>query len=76
MVAKEQITISYLYYPPTTYNQINTYVKSREGYAQLIEVLLQPLPPKWILVCIWFLMIIGAIAIVYLLVVTASSLYK
>ena len=76
MVAKEQLTISYLYYPPTTFNQINTYVKSEEGHAHFIEVLLQPRPPKWILALIWLLMIVGAITLIYLFLIASSSFSK
>ena len=76
MVAKEQLTISYLYYPPTTFNQINTYVKSEVGHAHFIEVLLQPRPPKWILALIWLLMIVGAITLIYLFLIASSSFSK
>ncbi len=34
LVPKEQVTISYLYFPPTTLNLINSYTKSDEGFAK------------------------------------------
>ena len=38
MVPKEQITISYLYFPPITWDQINTYTKSDEGFAKIVNL--------------------------------------
>lgn len=34
----EQVTVSYLYEPPTTFQNINTYVKSDEGLARALNV--------------------------------------
>lgn len=43
LVRAEQITVSYLYFPPLTWDQINTRTKSDEGFARIIQVL--PMPP-------------------------------
>jgi hypothetical protein len=51
LVPKEQVTISYLYFPPTTWNQINSYTKSDDGYAKIVNVvpMLQPsIPVLWL----------------------------
>src|SRR2546425_927663 len=34
LVPKEQVTVSYLYFPPLIWNQINSYVKSDSGQAR------------------------------------------
>jgi hypothetical protein len=76
LVAKEQITISYLYFPPLTYNDINTYVKSDEGLARVLNAILQPQPPKWLMFIIWTLVFAGAIALIYLFLVGVTYIYS
>jgi hypothetical protein len=66
LVPKKQVTISYLYFPPLTYNQINTHVESDEGPAKLVTALLQPQAPKWLVKLIWALIVIGTVALIYL----------
>lgn len=68
LVPGEQITISYLYFPPIVWKDINTYIKSDEGFAKRIEVLLTPVQPKWVKAVVGILLLIGLIASVYLIV--------
>lgn len=35
---KEQVTIAYLYYPPLTYSDINTVVRSDDGLVQILPI--------------------------------------
>lgn len=65
MVPKEQITISYLYFPPLTYDQINSGIKCDQGFAQQIEVILQPKIKKWFVRTVWFFLINGIVSISY-----------
>jgi hypothetical protein len=67
LVPKKQVTLSYLYFPPLTYNQINTHVESDEGPAKVVNALLQPQPAKWLVIVLWFLILSGGISIIYLL---------
>ena len=76
LVAKEQIIISYLYFPPLTYKDINTYVKSDEGSARVLNVILQPEPPKWLMFIIWTLICAGAVALIYLFLVGVTYIYS
>jgi hypothetical protein len=48
LIPKEQLYISYLYFPPVTYDQINTYVKSDEGFAKVVNVELMKVYPKFL----------------------------
>ena len=48
LVPNEQITVSYLYLPPVTWDQINLGVKSDEGFAKVIRVIPMRLYPKWL----------------------------
>jgi hypothetical protein len=75
LVPGEQVTISYLYMPPLTYNQVNTYVKSDEGFAKVLYALPTPQPPKWLLVVCWALIIVGAVSLIYVLLSAGFHYY-
>jgi hypothetical protein len=76
LVPGEQLTISYLYQPPLTWNQINTDVRSDEGLAQVINVLPARQYPKWLIRVLTFLLIIGAVASLYLLMASFLFFYE
>jgi len=63
----EQITISYLYFPPVFADQIIGLVKSDEGIAKGIDVWLTRRFPPWVNFLITFHVVIGASTIVYFL---------
>jgi hypothetical protein len=65
--AKFQVTVSYLYAPPVTYNVINAAIYSDEGQARVITVLPQVQLKKWLLVILWILLAIGVVSVCYLL---------
>jgi len=75
LVPGEQITISYLYWPPVTYAQVNTYVKSDDGFAKVLRVIPTPQSPKWLLATIWALVTLGAITALYFLVLLVRHIY-
>jgi hypothetical protein len=66
LVPKEQITVSYLYFPPLTYAQVNAGIKSDEGLAREIPVLLQRQYPQWFNLSALLVLFVGLIAILYL----------
>jgi hypothetical protein len=65
LVPKEQVTVSYLYFPPITWQQINATTKSDDGLAKVITVIPSPQPNRLILALVWILTFIGASVIVY-----------
>ena len=65
LVPGEEVTVSYLYFAPVTVAQINAGIKSDEGFAHQIPVLLQRQYPKWFNVTAAALMLIGLISVVY-----------
>lgn len=67
LVPQEQITISYLYFPPITFGNINTYVKSDEGYAKILNVIPTPKLPGWLEILLYIVLFIGGVAVVRLL---------
>ncbi len=68
MVPKEQVTISYLYFPPITWNQINAYTKSDDGFARILNVIPMPRPSKIVIAIVWLLMFLGASFVIYSLI--------
>jgi len=68
LVSKETVTISYLYYPPVTYQQVNSQVTHDEGLAKQIPVLIAKQYPKWQLSIFGFLFLLGIVAFIYLII--------
>src|SRR3989344_5195530 len=66
LVPGEQVTISYLYFPPLTVQQINDGIKCDQGFAQAIPVLLQRQYPRWFNRTVVFFLFVGLVASVYL----------
>lgn len=62
----EQITISYLYFPPLTFAQINAGIRCDQGFAHQIPVLLQRQYPRWLSMLAASLMLTGIMAVGYL----------
>ena len=65
VLPNQHLTISYLYFPPITYAQINDGVKCDEGFATQIPVLLQRQYPGWFNYTAGTLMIVGMSVLVY-----------
>jgi len=74
LVPKEQVTISYLYFPPLTVGKINTYTKSDDGLAKIIDVIPIPRPARWALFMEWIFMFIGASFLLYWLMKIIANL--
>jgi hypothetical protein len=72
LVPGEQITLSYLYFPPHTVVDINAGIKHDGGFAQQIPVLLQRQYGKLFNITAGVLMLIGAISAIYLLYLLGS----
>lgn len=67
LVPGEEITVSYLYFPPLTVAQINAGIKCDQGFAQPIPVLLQRRYPRWFNATVAALMLLGLVSALYLL---------
>jgi hypothetical protein len=65
LVPGEEVTISYLYYPPLTAAGVNAGIKCDQGFAQQIPVLLQRQYPKSVQLLVAGLLLIGAVASLY-----------
>lgn len=69
LVPGQQVTISYLYYPPLTWNNVNQSVRSDEGMARVLNVLPTPQLRTWQRYGLWFLVFVGSISLLYLAVI-------
>jgi len=67
LVPNEQILVTYLYFSPITFSQINSYTKSDEGFAKIVNVLPSPQPSKWQRYGLRVLEALGAITLLYAL---------
>ena len=69
LVPGEQVTVSYLYFPPVIWDQVNRSVKSDEGLAKVIQVIPMKQYPQWLNRLMAVLFFAGAISVLYVLVV-------
>lgn len=65
LVPGEQVFISYLYFPPVTWQQVNAYAKSDECMARAITVIPSPQLNKLILAALWAVLFVGASTLIY-----------
>ncbi len=68
IVPRDEVHISYLYYPPLTWQRIHSSVKSDEGRATTWVVALQRVLPNWFNVQATIVYLIGIVAIVYVII--------
>jgi hypothetical protein len=65
LVPKKEVTVTYLYFPPLTWSQVNTHLESDDGPVRVIRVLPTLQLPKWAIVVLWGLIVYGVIALLY-----------
>jgi len=69
LVPGEEITVSYLYFPPLVAGQINAGIKCDQGFANEITVLLQRQHPHWFNRIVVMLLLVGVVTVCYLMYV-------
>lgn len=74
MVPDESITISYMYFPPLDLTGVNAGIRSDEGFAKPIPVLLQRQYPIWVNWVVGILMLVGMVASIYLIILAIRYL--
>ncbi len=65
LVPKKQVTITYLYFPPLTWDQVHTHVESDEGPVKVLNVLPTVQLPRWVITILWLLVGYGVIGLLY-----------
>ena len=73
LVPGEQVTISYLYFPPTTVENVHGPVKSDDGLAKTLHVLPTVQYPIWLNRLAQALMFVGLVAVVYFCIALISG---
>ena len=68
LVPGQEMTISYLYLPPTTWDKVNGPVKSDDGHAKVIRVLPAIQHPAWVNAIVSGLVLVGITALLYCVV--------
>lgn len=76
LVSEEQVSISYLYFPPITWDRINSYTKHDGGLAKIITVIPTPIYPKWLNRLLLLLIILGGLTVLYFLIKILTYIYK
>lgn len=73
LVPNEQVSIAYLYFPPTLYSQIHSGIRHSDGFATEVTVLPMLQYPPWLKRLLWFLIILGFVAFIYILFEAGST---
>jgi hypothetical protein len=77
IVPKEEITISYLYSNPVTFDNVKPiYLKSDEGFAKILNAIPTPQPQKWVVRLAQFLMLAGISISVYFILKVSLVIYN
>ena len=66
LIPDEQVTISYLYFPPTTWDKINGPIRSDEGFAKVMQILPTVQAPNWLNHLLAGLALLGLTALIYI----------
>lgn len=67
LIPKKQVTITYLYFPPLTWEQVNTHLETDDGPIKVLNVLPTVQPSRPVSTMLWALIGIGAVTLLYLI---------
>jgi hypothetical protein len=76
LVPGEQVSVTYLYYPPTLADHVNTGCRSDEGFAKIVTVLWFPQRPLWQRATALVLMSAGVVGILSVVYFVAARLWS
>jgi hypothetical protein len=65
VLPNEVVEVSYLYFPPITAAQVNTQIRSDQGFARAIPVVLQRRWPRWVTYAVRIGLFVGLCTISY-----------
>jgi hypothetical protein len=74
LVPNEEVTVGYLYFPPLTFDKVNAGIRSDEGFAKAVPVLMQRQYGTAFNFTMGTVLIAGMIAIMYVLISGAMHL--
>jgi hypothetical protein len=73
LIPGQQLSISYMYFPPLLYSQIHSGIRHKDGFATEITVLPTPQYPPWVLRGLRALVLMGLISVCYILYLLARA---
>ena len=76
LVPGEQISISYLYFPPILYSQIHAGIRHSQGFAREVTILPSHQFPPWLARVLWALIALGMVAVLYLVCIVARIILR
>ena len=76
LIPGEEVTVSYLYFPPLTATNINAGIKSDQGFARQIPVLLQRQYPGWFNRILQAFLVVGVVTVLYLVYVAVGAVVR
>lgn len=76
LVPGEEITVSYLYFPPVVVGQVNAGIKCDQGFANQITVLLQRQFPRWFNRTVIAFVLVGLVTSCYLIYVGVTVITR
>ncbi len=65
LLPNEWVEVSYLYFPPMTFQQVNAGIRSDEVFARPIPMILQRHYPRWFAVAVRIVELVGLSAVTY-----------
>ncbi len=66
LIPKKQLTITYLYFPPLTWEQVNTHLETDDGPIRILNVLPTVQLSKPVITILWALIGVGLVTVLYL----------
>lgn len=76
ILSKEQLTITYLYFPPLLWNEINAGIRSDQGFARPIPAVMQRWLPPWLIFVLRFILVVGIATIIYFVWLAGSAAWR
>ncbi len=76
LVPGEQISISYLYFPPVLYSHIHAGIRHSQGFAREVTVLPSFQYPPWLARILWALIALGLVAGLYLVFIVGRIIWR
>jgi hypothetical protein len=65
LAPQQQVTLSYLYFPPLFVGQIHEPIRCDEVMARVVNVLPTIVYPRWVKAIAWVVLLVGFVTIVY-----------
>jgi hypothetical protein len=76
LIPGEEVTVTYLYYPPVFWNNVNSQTRSDEGFAKILSILPAPQPSAVVRRSLLALVFLGSATSLYAIFEVAMYLWR